>query len=174
MSASFIDGNPESKATFSARTQAPPQPPSLSGNLTAPVGLGGTVEGVLFGVLHKAVSGLISAYIANTSEDMTTISAKVKASAAQYKATDLINSIELGTSTVKLAEKGIGLAKTLSGSGSSGSSGSGSSGSGGSSGHSSGGATTGSAGSTGTGPTTAGAQSAADALQSIVHKGVTA
>lgn len=114
--ASFIKGDPEAMAVFSAQTKAPAPPASLArlGEGVSPLG---TVEGILMAVLDKAATGVVSAYIGNTSEDMTTISAKVKAAAAQYKATDLINSIDLATSTMKLADKGIGVLKQFSGSG---------------------------------------------------------
>ncbi|TVT16159.1 hypothetical protein FNH05_36770 [Amycolatopsis rhizosphaerae] len=120
--ATFISGNPESMAKFSMQTHAPEVPASL-GRLGEPVSPFGTIEGILMTVLDKAATGVVGAFIANTSEDMTTISAKVKAAAAKYSATDLINSIDLATSTAKLADKGISLVKSLSGSGSSKSSG---------------------------------------------------
>ncbi|MFE0025227.1 hypothetical protein [Amycolatopsis sp. NPDC059021] len=113
--ASFINGNPEAMATFSAHTKAPAPPASLGRLLGEPAALAGTIEGILMAVLDKAATGVAGAYIANTSEDMTTISAKVKAAAAKYSATDLINSIDLATSTVKLADKGLGVVKQLSG-----------------------------------------------------------
>ena len=112
--ASFINGNPESMAVFSTQTKAPEVPASL-GRLGEPVSLAGTIEGILMAVLDKAATGVAGAFIANTSEDMTTISAKVKAAAAQYKATDLINGIDLTTSTLKLADKGLGVLKQVSG-----------------------------------------------------------
>ncbi|WAL67842.1 hypothetical protein ORV05_08745 [Amycolatopsis cynarae] len=112
---SSISGNPESMAQFSATTKAPEVPASL-GRLGEPVSLFGTIEGILMTVLDKAATGVVGAFIANTSEDMTTISAKVKAAAAKYSATDLINSIDLATSMTKLADKGISLVKQVSGS----------------------------------------------------------
>ncbi|MET9258646.1 hypothetical protein [Amycolatopsis sp. NPDC004079] len=114
--ASFIKGDPEAMAVFSAQTKAPAPPASLA-RLGEPVSPLGTVEGILMAVLDKAATGVVGAYIGNTSEDMTTISAKVKAAAAQYKATDLINSIDLATSTLKVADKGIGVLKQFSGAG---------------------------------------------------------
>lgn len=115
-----IDGDPAAMAAMAQQLTAPPMPDSL-GRVAAPINPPGLVEGFAMSIVDKLASVAAADYLTKVTGDIVTHAANVHHVSLEYSWADLTSAAGVLGASAKVANQGISLVKTVTGSGTGGS-----------------------------------------------------
>lgn len=111
-----IDGDPAAMAATAQQLTPPPTPGSL-GRVGAPINPPGLVEGFAMSIVDKLASVAAADYLTKVTGDIVTHASNIHRISLEYSWADLTSAAGLVGASAKLANQGISLAKTVTGSG---------------------------------------------------------
>lgn len=111
-----IDGDPAAIAATAQQLVAPPMPGSL-GRAGTPVNPPGLVEGFLMSIVDKLTSVAAADAVAKSTDKIVTHATDLHRISLEYSWADLTSAATLTGASLKLANQGIGLVKTVTGAG---------------------------------------------------------
>lgn len=111
-----IDGDPAAMAATAQQLTPPPMPGSL-GRVGAPINPPGLVEGFAMSIVDKLASVAAADYLTKVTGDIVTHASNIHRISLEYSWADLTSAAGLVGASAKLANQGISLAKTVTGSG---------------------------------------------------------
>jgi hypothetical protein len=112
-----IDGDPAAMAATAQQLTAPPMPASL-GRVGAPINPPGLVEGFAMSIVDKLASVAAADYLTKVTGDIVTHASNIHHVSLEYSWADLTSAAGLVGASAKVANQGVSLLKTVTGSGS--------------------------------------------------------